>query len=59
MVQIDEAVSDSVTLVGIAHIEANSYSDIAVPNKHCCGNNKHVSTEIPVLDKHSFTWSNP
>jgi hypothetical protein len=39
--------SDSVTLVGTAHIEAKRYSDIAVPNKHCCDNSKHVFTEIP------------
>jgi hypothetical protein len=33
--------------------EAKSYSDNVVPNKHYCDNSKHVSTEIPVLDKHS------
>jgi hypothetical protein len=52
-VQTDEAVTLRVTLVGTAHIEAKSYSDNAVPNKHCCDNSKHVSTEIQVLDKHS------
>jgi hypothetical protein len=38
-------------------IEAKSYTDNAVPNKHCCDNSKHVSTEITVLDKHSAAVS--
>jgi hypothetical protein len=46
----------SVTRVGTAHIEAKSYSDKAVPNKHCCDKSKCVSTEIPVLDKRSVAW---
>jgi hypothetical protein len=45
--------------VGTAHIEAESYSDNAVPNKHCCDNSKYVSMEIPVLVKYSVAWSNP
>jgi hypothetical protein len=55
-VQIDEAVSDSVTLVGIAHIEAEKVT-ATTRFKHCCDNSKHVSTEISVLDKHSVAWS--
>jgi hypothetical protein len=46
----------STTLVGTTHTEAKSYSDNAVPNKHCCDNSKHVSMEITVLDKHSVAW---
>jgi hypothetical protein len=41
---------------GNAHIDAKSYSDKAVPKKHCCDNSKHVSMEIPVLDKYSVAW---
>jgi hypothetical protein len=41
------------SIVDFVTTEAKSYSDNAVPNKHCCDNSKHVSTEIPVLDKHS------
>jgi hypothetical protein len=59
-VQIDEAVGDiSLTLMGIAHTETISYRENAVPNKHCCDNSKHVSMEIPVLDKHSVVWLYP
>jgi hypothetical protein len=58
-VQIDEAVTLSITLAGTTHIEAKSYSDNVIPNKHYCDNSKHVSTEIPVLDKHSISWWNP
>jgi hypothetical protein len=44
--------------MGTAHIEAKSYSDSAVPNKHCCDNSKHVSTVIPLVGKiHDDTWS--
>jgi hypothetical protein len=44
-------------IVDFVTIEAKCYSDNAVPNKHCCGNSKHVSTQIPVLDKHSVAVS--
>jgi hypothetical protein len=43
-------------LVGTAYIEVKSYSDNAVPNRHCCDNSKHISMDIPVSDKHSVAW---
>jgi hypothetical protein len=43
--------SNGSSSVDFVTIEAKSYSDNAVPNKHCCDNSKHVSTEITVLDK--------
>jgi hypothetical protein len=45
--------SDRRSIVDFVTIEAKSYSDNAVPNKHCCDNSKLFSTEKPVLDKHS------
>jgi hypothetical protein len=45
------------SIVNFVTIETKSYSDNAVPNKHCCDNSKLVSTEIPVLDKHSVAVS--
>jgi hypothetical protein len=41
------------SIVDFITIEAKSYSDNAVPNKHCCDNSKHISTEIIILDRHS------
>jgi hypothetical protein len=45
------------SIVDFVTLEGKSYSDNAVPNKHCCDNSKLISTEIPVLDKHSFAVS--
>jgi hypothetical protein len=41
------------SIVDFVTIEAESDSDNAVPNNHCCDNSKLVSTGISVLDKHS------
>jgi hypothetical protein len=49
--------SNRSSIVDFFTIEAKSYSHNAVPNKHCCDNSKHVSTEIPALDEHSVAVS--
>jgi hypothetical protein len=49
--------SNRSSIVDFVTIEAKSCGDNAVLNKHCCDNSKHVSTEIPVLDRHSFAVS--
>jgi hypothetical protein len=45
--------SNRSSIVDFVTIEVKSYNNNAVPYKHCYDNSKLVSTEIPVLDKHS------